>query len=185
MRHSSKRRYKGLSKNGFSRMRFGPALCVTLAAVVVAAAACAGPGPRRGPPGLMGAPRPPSEQEQNIRFMLSFDGNSDGTVTRDELEAALHRQFDAVDTNHDGRIDLMEMQAENDRRFRAAGTAASPLIDWNRNNEIDFDEFASTARSMFAEMDKDRDGKLDPTELRLPRPGGGVVMRQPPPERRR
>jgi Ca2+-binding EF-hand superfamily protein len=153
-----------------------------LAAVVIAACA----GPRRGPQGAMGGPpRPPSELEQNVRFLLSFDGNSDGTVTRDELEAALRRQFDAVDANHDGRIDLQEMQAENDRRFRAAGTGASPLIDWNRNNVIDFEEFASTARSMFAEMDKDMDGKLDQAELRLPRPRAAVAMRQLPPDRRR
>jgi len=122
---------------------------------------------------MAGAPRPPSELEQNIRFLLSFDGNSDGSVTRDELEAALRRQFDGADTNHDGRFDVAEMQAENDRRFRAAGTGASPLIDWNRNNQIEFDEFASTARSMFAEMDKDMDGKLDMDELRLPRQGQG------------
>ena len=166
-------------------MRSGPVISVTIAVLALVAAACAGP--RRGPPlgALGGVPLPPSELEQNVRFMLSFDGNSDGTVTRDELEAALHRQFDAVDTNHDGRIDLQEMQAENDRRFRAAGTGASPLIDWNRNNQIDFDEFASTARSMFAEMDKNMDGKLDQSELRLPRPRGGVVLREPPPDRRR
>ena len=92
--------------------------------------------------------RPISEQEQNIRLMLSFDGNSDGTVTRDEMDTALKRQFDAADTNHDGRIDLREMQVENDRRFRAFGTGASPLIDWNRDGQIDFDEFATTARSI-------------------------------------
>ena len=144
------------------------------AAIVVVATACGGP--RRGPPvGMMGFPQPPGEPEQNVRFMLSFDGNSDGTVTRDEMEAALRRRFDAADTNHDGRIDLAEMQAENDRRYRAAGTAASPLIDWNQNSQIDFDEFATTARSMFAEMDKDKDGKLAPDELRLPRPGRGFV----------
>jgi len=146
------------------------------AALAVTAVACAGPGPRRGPPGgMMGQPLPPSELEQNVRFLLSFDGNSDGTVTRDEMEAALHRQFDACDTNHDGKIDLVEMQAENDRRYHAAGTAASALIDWNQNGQIDFDEFATTARSMFAEMDKNMDGKLDPDELRLPRGGRGPI----------
>ena len=156
------------------------------AAILVAAAACAGP--RRGPPGGMpGVLRPPSELEQNVRFMLSFDGNSDGTVTRDEMEAALRRQFDTCDTNHDGRLDLGEMQAENDRRYRAAGTAASPLIDWNQNGQIDFDEFATTARSMFAELDKDKDGKLSPDELRLARPGRGPIaaMDGPPRDSRR
>jgi Ca2+-binding EF-hand superfamily protein len=135
---------------------------------------------------MPGQPRPPSELEQNVRFMLSFDGNSDGTVARDEMEAALHRQFDAADTNHDGRLDVAEMQAENDRRYRAAGTAASPLIDWNQNGQIDFEEFATTARSMFAEMDKDMDGKLAPDELRLPRFGRApVAVMAPPPDRRR
>jgi Ca2+-binding EF-hand superfamily protein len=147
-------------------MRLGLKIFLVAAAILVTAA-CGGP--RRGPP-MPGVLLPPGEQEQNIRFMLSFDGNSDGTVTREEMEAALHRQFEACDTNHDGKIDLAEMQAENDRRYRAAGTAASPLIDWNQNGQIDFDEFATTARSMFAELDKDKDGKLSPDELRLARP---------------
>jgi Ca2+-binding EF-hand superfamily protein len=144
------------------------------AAVFLAAAACAGP--RRGPPppgGMPGQMRPITEQEQNIRLMLSFDGNSDGALTRDEMEAALRRQFEACDLNHDGRIDVSEMQAENDRRFKAFGTGASPLIDWNRNNQIEYDEFATTARSLFAEMDRDRDGQLGPNELRLPQVGRG------------
>jgi hypothetical protein len=147
-------------------------------AVVLAAAACAGP--RRGPPpgGMQGQMRPISEQEQNIRLMLSLDGNSDGTLTRDEMEAALRRQFDACDLNHDGRIDVSEMQAENDRRFRAFGTGASPLIDWNRNNQIEYEEFATTARSMFAEMDRDGDGQLGPNELRLPQLGRGRPIPQ-------
>jgi Ca2+-binding EF-hand superfamily protein len=153
-------------------------------AIMLLVSACAGP--RGGPPQRgMGEMRPISEQEQNIRLMLSFDGNSDGTVTRDEMDTALKRQFDAADTNHDGRIDLREMQVENDRRFRAFGTGASPLIDWNRDGQIDFDEFATTARSMFAELDKDHDGKLDMTELRLPGPGRGGPFVPPENQERR
>ena len=158
-------------------MRFARFL-VAGVAVLVLAAGCGAM--RGGPPGAggpNGGIRPLSEQEQNIRLMLSFDGNSDGTVTREEMEAALRRQFAACDLNHDGHIDLKEMQAENDRRFRVNGAGASPLIDWNQNGEIDFDEFATTARSLFAELDKDMDGKLIPNELRLTPPGRG----RPPP----
>ena len=147
------------------------------ATVVVLVAACAGP--RRAPPPGGAQMRPITEQEQNIRLMLSLDGNSDGTVTREEMETALRRQFEACDLNHDGRIDLREMQIENDRRYRAFGTGASPLIDWNRNGQIEFDEFATTARSLFAELDRDHDGKLDSNELRLPQGRGGFLG--PPP----
>lgn len=138
--------------------------------------ACAGPRPR------VAANRPPppiTETEQDIKLMLSYDENSDGTVTRQELEDGLHRQFAAADFDHDGKIDLKEMQAENDRRFRAFGTEASPLIDWNQDGYIDFDEFASTPRSVFEDMDKNHDGKLDPNELRLPNVRGQPVQRPP------
>jgi hypothetical protein len=143
---------------------------------VAAASACTTP--RRGPavPSRPDGRTPAmSEREQNIRLMLSFDGNSDSTVTRAEMEVALKRQFDACDTNHDGRIDLREMQAENDRRFRAFGSSASPLIDWNQDGQIDFDEFAATARLVFAELDTNHDGQLDRDELRIAVPNRGVA----------
>ena len=129
--------------------------------------------------------RPITEQEQNIRLMLSFDGNSDGTVTRDEMETALRRQFEACDLNHDGRVDVREMQIENDRRYRAFGTGASPLMDWNQNGQLEFEEFATTARSLFAELDRDHDGKLDSNELRLPTGRGGFIGPPPGEERPR
>lgn len=147
-------------------------------AVVLIAAACAG---ARNPRIAANRPPPPiTETEQNIKLMLSYDENSDGTVTRQELEDGLHRQFAAADLDHDGKIDLKEMQAENDRRFRAFGTEASPLIDWNQDGYIDFDEFASTSRSVFEEMDKNHDGKLDPNELRLPTVRGQPMQQRRP-----
>jgi Ca2+-binding EF-hand superfamily protein len=119
------------------------------------------------------------ETEQNIKLMLSYDENSDGIVMRQELEAGLRRQYATADLNHDGKLDVKEMQAENDRRFRAFGTEASPLIDWNQDGFIDFDEFASTARSVFEDMDKNHDGKLDKNELRLPQAGRGPIQPRP------
>jgi Ca2+-binding EF-hand superfamily protein len=145
-------------------------------AVFLIAAACAGP--RRAVIGMRALP-PIGETEQNIKLMLSYDENSDGVVTRQELEAGLRRQYAMADTNHDGKIDLREMQAENDRRFRAFGTEASPLIDWNQDGVIDFDEFASTARSVFDDMDKNHDMKLDQNELRLPQAGRGPIQPRP------
>ena len=130
---------------------------VAVAFVAVAILAACGGGPRR----PMGTPPPPTDLEQNIRLMLSYDANSDGKVTRDELEQGLRRQFMAADRNGDGFLDQAEVQAENDRRYAASGTGFTPLIDWNRDGKIDFAEFALTARSVFEEMEKDHNGVLE------------------------
>lgn len=156
------------------------AACAGIAVLI--ASACAGPRVARQGPNR--PPQPIMETEQNIKLMLSYDENSDGTVTRQELENGLRRQFAVADLNHDGRIDLQEMQAENDRRYKAFGSETSPLIDWNQDGYIDFDEFASTARSVFEEMDKNHDGKLDPNELRLPAVRGGAPVQQRPQQNR-
>jgi len=116
--------------------------------------------------------------QRNIQEMLSFDANHDGTVTREELEAGLRGQFATADKNGDGVLDAAETQAENDRRWRENGTAFSPLIDWNQDGVIDFAEFATTARTLFAQLDRDRNGTLAGLELRVP-----VVRQAPPPPR--
>jgi hypothetical protein len=143
-----------------ARVRTMAAACAVFAVV----SACGG-GPRR----PMGVPPPPTDLEMNIRLMLSYDANSDGKVTRDELEQGLRRQFAAVDRNGDGILDQSEVQAENDRRYGANGTGFSPLIDWNRDGKVDFAEFATTARSVFEEMDKNHNGVLEGGEIRVPR----------------
>jgi EF hand domain-containing protein len=141
--------------------------CVSVAVLFLVA--CTG---LRSRLGAIPGPNPAAaELEQRIRLMVSYDENSDGVVTRAELEAGLRRQFAAADVNHYGYLDAKEMQAENGRRYRAFGVSYSPLIDWHQNGKIDFDEFAATARSVFEELDKNHDGKLDKDELRFPQPG--------------
>jgi hypothetical protein len=147
------------------------AACLALA---LALTACAGGrGGRPQPNAPNGQAPAPTDREIDIRLMLSYDENSDGTVTRQELEDGLRRQFAAADTKHLGFLDAEETRAENDRRAKANGTGASPLIDWNQDGVVDFDEFATTARSVFETLDKNMDGKLTPDELRLPVVRGG------------
>ena len=152
--------------------------------ILLVGTGCASTRAPQGPPGPNGGPNlrplPPQavDLQRNIQFMLSFDENKDGIVTRDELEAGLKRQFAAADLNGDGKLDQSETQAENDRRWRESGTASSPLIDWNQDGVVDFAEFASTVRTLFEQLDRNRSGTLAGVELRVP------VARRPPPERR-
>ena len=147
--------------------------------VLLIAEACAGRGaaPSNMPGSAAARPLLPqaADLQRNIRDMLSFDANNDGIVTKEELEAGLQRQFAAADTNGDGKLDAAEMQSENDRRWRQSGTASSPLIDWNQDGVIDFAEFATTARTLFGELDRDHGGTLAGVELRVP-----VARRAPP-----
>jgi hypothetical protein len=128
---------------------------------------------RNGGPGLAQDPRAAmsqvGEMQLNIRLMLSFDANMDGSVGRDEVEAGLKRQFDQADTDHSGTLNLGEIQAENARRWQASGTASSPLIDWNLDGTVSLAEFSGTAHSVFAQLDRDQGGSLAGTELEAPR----------------
>ncbi len=140
--------------------------------IIGAVSACSGSTPRMRPGAL---PPTITDLERDVRLMLSYDANSDGTVSRQELDEGLRRQFAACDVNGDGKLDSKETQDENQRRFMANGTLASPLIDWNQDGFVSFDEFATTAHSVFDQLDKDKDGRLTSDELRLPRGGRGIM----------
>jgi Ca2+-binding EF-hand superfamily protein len=99
-------------------------------------------------------------------LIANYDSNGDGTVTRRELEAGLRQYFRQADTNHDGRLDPDEVAAANQRRISKDESAAMPLIDWNQDGYVDFDEFAAGVRSQFEQLDLNGDGKVTPDEFR-------------------
>ena len=101
-----------------------------------------------------------------INLLTRYDANQDGTITRAEMEAGLRKEFDAADTNHDGRLDADEVAAVNAQRWSEDKSAASTIVDWNQDGYVDFNEFAATTRSLFAEIDRNGDGQLSPDELK-------------------
>jgi hypothetical protein len=62
----------------------------------------------------------------NIRLMLSFDANKDGSVSREEVNSGLKAQFEAADADHSGSLNLSEMQTENGRRWQATERPPRP-----------------------------------------------------------
>ena len=125
------------------------------------------------PPALARDPRVASSQvgevQLNIRLMMTFDANKDGSVSRDEVDAGLKTQFAQADMDHNGVLNLREIQAENARRWQTSGTASSPLIDWNQDGTVSLAEFSGTAYSVFSQLDRDRGGSLAGNELEAPR----------------
>ena len=108
-------------------------------------------------------PRP--EKHGSFEFLLRYDSNGDGKITRAELEAGLRQDFRQADTNHDGLLDPDEVLAVNQRHIRIDQSIAIPIIDWNQDGCIDFHEYSGTALSLFDSLDTDGDGQLTAKEI--------------------
>src|SRR5947199_186190 len=112
--------------------------------------------------------RLPAGLPASAALLLRYDGNHDGIITRDEMDAGLKADFAAADANGDGCLDPVETRAENQRRLARDGAQASPLVDWNLDGCVDIHEFSNTVHSYFDLVDKKKDGKVTLIELRGP-----------------
>jgi len=138
-------------------------------AAALALSACAHhPGHEDGPHGGHDKQKP--QWRPGVEMLLRYDFNHDGSVSRAEMEKGVQQDFAKADTNHDGRLEEDEVRAVNEVRWAADGSAASPLIDWNRDGIVDFGEFAAGPRSLFMQLDANGDGVLSPQELHVPPP---------------
>ena len=124
-----------------------------------------------------GRQRPEEPWHPPAAILLAYDANHDGTVTRAEMEAGLRADFAKADYKHLGRLDEEEVRAVNQQRIATDQSTASPLVDWNHDGYVDFDEFAANARSLFDQLDRNGDGKLTPDELK----GNQKPVVHPPP----
>jgi hypothetical protein len=121
--------------------------------------------------------------------LLKYDANHDGTLTKDELIAGLHAEFDALDSKHTGCLTPDQVDAINQQRIAADQSAATPLQDWNQDGCVDFREYSGAVFSLFDQIDKNGDGKITPQEFnpRAARPGtqnGGAPAGNAPGGRR-
>jgi Ca2+-binding EF-hand superfamily protein len=107
--------------------------------------------------------------------LARFDTNHDGSVSLAEMDAVLRADFNALDHNHDGALNGSEMAEENDRRSQA-DASATLLFDWKGSGFVDFDEFAAPMHTLFAQLDRNKDGVLSQREAAsAPADGGGAA----------
>ncbi|MEI9992247.1 MAG: hypothetical protein WDM86_19685 [Rhizomicrobium sp.] len=137
--------------------------------VLVLAAACSSTPPRQGRWNPNAVPRD-ENWHSPAAALLRYDANHDGTLTRTELLAGLHAEFDTYDVEHKNCLGPDQVRAINQLRVQQDGSQASPLVDWNQDNCIEFNEFSGAALSLFDTLDVNSDGQLTPQELNA----GGV-----------
>ncbi len=98
-------------------------------------------------------------------MLTKYDANRDGSVTRAEMENGLRADFAKADVKKTGCLDADETRAINQQRLADDQSTASPLVDFSGKGCISFEEFASTPRSLFEQLDRDSNGVLAPQEL--------------------
>lgn len=115
-----------------------PRLIAILSLALSSGMAVAQP-PPAGDPAMRGGPGP------GVYGLLQFDTNSDGKLTRAELNSAIRARFDRMDSNHDGTATPEELRAfgesEKIKRRNERATSRFRELDKDRNGQISLQEF--------------------------------------------
>ena len=99
------------------------------------------------------------------------DKDGDGKVAVSEIDEN-HRAFIAkADADKDGFITEAEMDAM--RAAKRAEMKARLFPDENKDGVVDRIEFENAARARFADLDKNKDGRLSEDEMEAGHPRGG------------
>lgn len=126
-------------------------LQAALAALTLAAAACAAP------VAAWSAPDP-------MKALAEADANRDGSISRGEFIDNRRARFSQLDRNHDGEISADDLP----RRLRArAGNRLDDAIraaDSDGDGGVSREEFVNGGR-LFELGDRDGDGVIDPAEM--------------------
>jgi len=117
------------------------------------------------------SPAPPKALQFDIdRFFRDFDRNRDGFLSREELPEAYRGAFERMDANRDGKLSRSELA--NGYAFLQPRRRPSDYVymliemsDLDDNSPVEVQRAYDILRS----LDKNRDGKIDPEELKTGR----------------
>jgi Ca2+-binding EF-hand superfamily protein len=111
-------------------------------------------------------------EQRVIELLETFDGNGDGRLTQEEIDAARDAQFGRFDANGDGRLSLEEYQNLWTDAMRRAMVRQFQRHDSDGDAALTKEEFRERYARMIVRFDRDGDGVITLEELRA-RPGDG------------
>ena len=109
-------------------------------------------------------------------YFERLDANKDGAVTAEEMIVYRHKRFTEIDANGDGKITKEEFMAYSPKAKQTSAKATDAKaterktkyferLDANKDGTISGEEWDAVARTQFAALDTDKDGKLTKAEM--------------------
>jgi hypothetical protein len=105
-----------------------------------------------------------SRPNSDCARLMPLVSNPDGSLTRAELETGLKAEFKKWDKDGNGALSQAEVEPLNEY-LRSLNAGASPVMDWNGDGKVDFQEFAGGWRTMFDLCDLRSDGTVTKAEM--------------------
>ncbi len=99
-------------------------------------------------------------------LLASFDKNSDYEITQAEFAAGRMQAFKQADTDNSGVIGMFELEDWREKALGSLDAAPGNLaFDKDYNQRVTREEFDSALGVVFKGADKDKDGKIEFSEL--------------------
>jgi Ca2+-binding EF-hand superfamily protein len=98
-------------------------------------------------------------------FCFDNDLDRDGNVTRAELDRAIAARFKAA-SGGAPTMTAGQYMAEQQRRFQETNARTFKRLDRDGDNKLTVQEFAGSELRLFARLDKNKNGILEPDEIR-------------------
>ncbi len=117
-----------------------------------------------GPAGARGDHGPRAMHAE--RFIRFLDTNHDGKVSLAEIKGEEERIFKYADTNNDGSLSPEEFRHAGILLMRLRAATLFDLLDANGDGKLTKAEIQAPSERWFARYDANKDGFLDPYELR-------------------
>jgi len=104
------------------------------------------------------------------RMLQKSDANGDGKISLDEYLAAAGTRFEQADTQNKGAVtaDQIANSPHAHERMERRAEGLVKHLDTAGKGFVTADEFVAAAKTRFAKLDRNGDGKLTPDELSTP-----------------